>query len=415
MRYGDEGEVAPGVVDVIEPGAFGSIEDLDVVLNVQHTRGRALARTQGSGLTFDDSLATLSAKAVFAETTEGTDTLTNIRTGILRGFSLEYTVDPKHAQITERADGKMQFNISKATITGLAIVDTPAYPDSKIIRAALHGGQSKMDENKLLDRISEMIDQKLREAATKKSDNRMSYQEVAEDIMKMVKSAITKAFKMKEEAEEDSEMQKAKAQKAKEEADRRIAEAKTEADRKIAKAEEDRDRMVREAEQKADKAEDERQAAIDKAEQTEIEREAAVTRATTAEDTLKEERTAAKEAADKAQEDMESEIEKRALVRASERAQLLVMASSLIPEDTDTTEMSDKEILVLAAGDEVSNAENRHVEYLRAKVEDIVERRGERTAARGLPPAPARQGAPVAAGDHSPSVLSLIAAKKARG
>jgi len=60
---------------------------------------------------------------------------------------------------------------------------------------------------------------------------------------------------------------------------------------------------------------------------------------------------------------------------AAERAELLVATRSLIADDVDTTAMTDREILTLAIGDELPDAEQRSTGYLRATLDGIVERR----------------------------------------
>lgn len=49
-------EVAPQFGEHIEPGSFGDLAAVDVVLNLQHVRSQHLART-GGGLTLADSKA----------------------------------------------------------------------------------------------------------------------------------------------------------------------------------------------------------------------------------------------------------------------------------------------------------------------------------------------------------------------
>ena len=94
------------------------------------------------------------------------------------------------------------------------------------------------------------------------------------------------------------------------------------------------------------------------------------------------ERDDAAEAARQSEEDREK-AERRAKAqelemqkRSSERADLILSVLPLIPK-TDTSSLSNQEILVLAVGDEVPDAKDRSVDYLRAKVEGILERRSQ--------------------------------------
>ena len=102
------------------------------------------------------------------------------------------------------------------------------------------------------------------------------------------------------------------------------------------------------------------------------------------------ERNEAIEAKTKAEADAKSAAE-RAEVDAEARADLLVMVRSLIPEGTETKGKTAKDLLVLAAGDEVENAVERSEDYLLAKVEEISKRRNEASRKLGnyFPPATA--------------------------
>ena len=62
---------------------------------------------------------------------------------------------------------------------------------------------------------------------------------------------------------------------------------------------------------------------------------------------------------------------------AESRAGLLVLTKGLLPEGTDPKGRSNVELLRLAVGDEVEDAEGRSEDYLLAKVEDIAQRRSE--------------------------------------
>ena len=68
---------------------------------------------------------------------------------------------------------------------------------------------------------------------------------------------------------------------------------------------------------------------------------------------------------------------KRSTDSAEDRADLLVLIRDLLPEGTVARGKTNKELLVLAAGEEVQDAAKRSEEYLLAKVEGIVERRAD--------------------------------------
>ena len=122
VRYG---EVAPRFGERIEAGAFGNLVTADLVLNIQHVRSRALCRTGGAGLTLTDSAQTLDVSARLPSTIEADDALTLIRSGVLRGLSAEYRVTAR------RQEGDVEV-VTGAKLVGLAVVDRPAYPSSKI-------------------------------------------------------------------------------------------------------------------------------------------------------------------------------------------------------------------------------------------------------------------------------------------
>ena len=123
VRYGD---TAQQFRERIEPGAFGDVASLDVLLSFQHTRAKPLARTgKGGGLELTDSAEQLSVSASLPATREADDTLELVKAGILRGFSAEFFP----VQMREEAN---VFVISEAKLSGLSVVDSPAYPESRI-------------------------------------------------------------------------------------------------------------------------------------------------------------------------------------------------------------------------------------------------------------------------------------------
>ena len=132
VRYGDVATVLPWGRERIEAGAFGDVAGADVVLNVQHDRGRPIARTGGGGLTLADGPDALAVRAELPPTREADDALANVRGLIVRGLSAEFVA------IAERMESGVRV-IERAELVGLGLVDTPAYPQSEIEarRAAL--------------------------------------------------------------------------------------------------------------------------------------------------------------------------------------------------------------------------------------------------------------------------------------
>ena len=122
LRYGDTART-PGGLERFEAGAFGDVGNADVILNLQHDRTRPLARTQGGGLRLTDSAEALQVTATLPETRDANDALALVKSGVLRGLSVEF-----HA-IRERFEEGHRI-IKEASLVGIGLVDRPAYPAS---------------------------------------------------------------------------------------------------------------------------------------------------------------------------------------------------------------------------------------------------------------------------------------------
>ena len=107
------GTVSPDFRERFEPGAFGEVRAVD--LNLQHDPAVVVAR--GASLT--DSPVALSVRATLPD---GAAALALVKRGALRGFSVEFT------PTRERRDAAGVRVVEAATLTGLALVDRPAYP-----------------------------------------------------------------------------------------------------------------------------------------------------------------------------------------------------------------------------------------------------------------------------------------------
>lgn len=123
LSYGNEA-VLPWGRERFEPG---SVEWSDsTMLTLQHDRAKPLARV-GAGLVLEDSENALTMRANMPRTSLGEDVLTLVRDGVLRGLSLEFVAS------RTRNDGRVAV-IEKARMTGLSVVDVPAYSESVIQR-----------------------------------------------------------------------------------------------------------------------------------------------------------------------------------------------------------------------------------------------------------------------------------------
>ena len=104
-------------------GAFGNTHLSELVrLNLQHDRGRLLSRV-GSGMVLTDSLEQLYLSADIAATRDGDDAIELFNKRILRGLSVE--IQP----IADKFVGRLR-TITKAMLTGIGLVDVPAFPKS---------------------------------------------------------------------------------------------------------------------------------------------------------------------------------------------------------------------------------------------------------------------------------------------
>ena len=127
IRYGDVA-VLPFGKEIIDAGAFGDVASSDVILNRQHDRGKPLARTgEGGGLALVDSPVELRLQADLPETDTAREAITLVRSGVLRGFSVEFRA------LSEYTRDRI-LHVESAQLVGVALVDRPAYPDSQVLR-----------------------------------------------------------------------------------------------------------------------------------------------------------------------------------------------------------------------------------------------------------------------------------------
>ena len=124
MPYGTVADLGGGLRERFEPGAFGPDPGgRDVLANWQHSREAPLGRTGGGGLTLADGPDALRAELALPATAAGRDVAELARRRVLRGFSVEFTA------AKDRFEGGVRV-VMRATLSGLAIVDRPAYGEA---------------------------------------------------------------------------------------------------------------------------------------------------------------------------------------------------------------------------------------------------------------------------------------------
>ena len=123
IAYGDVADIGGGRKERFLPGAFAGNSD-DVLLLVQHDRGRAIART-GAGLVLQDSPQSLRVRAELPSIADAENAYAAVRAGILRGLSIGFS------NAVDSVDSGVR-TISSAVLHEVSIVDSPAYPESSV-------------------------------------------------------------------------------------------------------------------------------------------------------------------------------------------------------------------------------------------------------------------------------------------
>ena len=126
IRYGDLARLPFGS-EIIDSGAFGDLSNADLILNRQHDRGKPLARTGGGGLQVIDSQTELRLQADLPDTPTARESMSLVRSGVLRGFSVEFRA--KNEYIRDNV-----LHIAKAELVAIGLVDKPAHPESQVFR-----------------------------------------------------------------------------------------------------------------------------------------------------------------------------------------------------------------------------------------------------------------------------------------
>lgn len=128
IKFGDIANIAGVFRERFEPD---SLKLSDPVMNVQHDRGRLVAR-KGAGLNVLSDSSSIQIRAQLPQTRIADDALEMISAGLLRGLSIEFQV--RGDSWTD--DDVPLRTVTDAELTGVAIVDRPAYPQSTLDREA---------------------------------------------------------------------------------------------------------------------------------------------------------------------------------------------------------------------------------------------------------------------------------------
>ena len=119
MPYNSVARIMGAFGESVEPGAFGDVAGLDVILNRMHLRSEPIARTGKGGLTLTDSATELRLKAEIP--TYRADIRDMVSRGILAGFSVEMHVKAEDWPSPDRRI------VKAARLTGIGLVDRAAY------------------------------------------------------------------------------------------------------------------------------------------------------------------------------------------------------------------------------------------------------------------------------------------------
>ena len=90
---------------------------------MMHERGRPIGRTGGGGLELSDHPEQLAAALTLPNTRDGEDAAELLRLRVLRGWSVEFRAKK------ERYENGVRI-VDEADLSGLGLVDRPAYGDS---------------------------------------------------------------------------------------------------------------------------------------------------------------------------------------------------------------------------------------------------------------------------------------------
>ena len=122
MKYSDTARYG-ALQEMFAPGSLVPADD-GVVLNNQHVRSAPLARSPDT-MVLVDGPTEMTMTASMPSTSLAGDVVSLVRAKVLRGLSVEFRV------VKEQWTGRTRL-IKRAILTGLAVVDRAAYPESEV-------------------------------------------------------------------------------------------------------------------------------------------------------------------------------------------------------------------------------------------------------------------------------------------
>ena len=127
LPYGSKGSVGrfteefrAGSLDFAPSGVF---------LNVMHVEHRLLARYPEGGLELRDTDKALELRVRLPDTTEGRDAREMVKSGVYRGFSVEFRAQKDRWEGTHRI-------VEKAQLAAIGLVHAPAYAGATVVAGA---------------------------------------------------------------------------------------------------------------------------------------------------------------------------------------------------------------------------------------------------------------------------------------
>lgn len=131
--YNKQSEDLGGFREVIAPGAFGDVNNLDLVALAHHDTARPLART-GAGLTVNDTEEGLEVEINLIDNADGNTVRSQVDAGLLGGMSFGFFTTNDN---WDEVDGVLIRTLLEVELFEVSPVTWPAYPDTSIAMRGL--------------------------------------------------------------------------------------------------------------------------------------------------------------------------------------------------------------------------------------------------------------------------------------